>query len=53
MISDFGSMIAAVWRLFCLEFTLYGFTFSWWQVCAFTIAAGILIWILKEVFLGD
>ena len=36
-----------------VEFTLYGFTFSLWQVFLFDIAAGIVAFVLREVFLGD
>lgn len=53
MISDLGSVLSAVLGLFQLEFTLYGFTFSFWQVFAFTVIASLIAWILVEVFLGD
>ena len=50
MISDFGMLIEKVLELFSIEFTVYGFTFSLWQVFLFDIAAGIVIWALVEVF---
>lgn len=53
MISDFTSVISATLRLFKIEFTIYGFTFSLWQVFLFSIAVSIVIWILSEVFLGE
>lgn len=53
MISDFGAMISATLQLFSVEFTLYGFTFSFWEVFLFSIAAGITVWILAHIFLGD
>lgn len=53
MISDFGAMITATVQLFSLELTIYGFTFSFWQVFLFSIAAGIVAWILAQIFLGD
>ena len=50
MISDFGQLIEKVVELFSIEFTIYGFTFSLWQVFLFDIAAGIVIWVIVEVF---
>ena len=52
MIEDIGLVLSAVMQLFKLEFTLYGFTFSWWEVFVFSIVAGIIGWILWEVFCG-
>lgn len=53
MISDLSTLFAWVVEVFSIEFTIYGFTFSLWQVFLFDIAAGILVWVLREVFLGD
>ena len=50
MISDFGQLIEKTVELFSIEFTIYGFTFSMWQVFLFDIAAGIVIWFIVEVF---
>lgn len=50
MISDFGMLIEKVVELFSIKFTIYGFTFSLWNVFLFDIAAGIVIWVLVEVF---
>lgn len=51
MLSDFGSFISATVQLFSMEFTIYGFTFSFWEVFLFSIAAGIVAWILFKLFL--
>lgn len=51
MLSDFGWLIEKVVEVFSIEFTIYGFTFSLWQVFLFDIAASIVIWIIVEVFL--
>lgn len=51
MISDIAQVFDLVLELFQLEFTIYGFTFSMWEVFLFDFAAGIIIWILAEVFL--
>lgn len=50
MISDFGQIIEKVVEAFSIEFTIYGFTFSLWQVFLFDIAVSIVIWVLVEVF---
>ncbi len=49
----FGQLLTMVLDLLQVEFTIFGFTFSFWQVFVFDIVAGIVAWILSEVFLGD
>ena len=53
MISDLGALINWTREVFALEFTLYGFSFSLWQVFLFDIVAGIVAFVLREGFLGD
>lgn len=50
MLSDIGLVFEKVVEVFSIEFTIYGFTFSLWQVFLFDFAAGIVIWIIVEVF---
>ena len=50
---DFAALLSVTYQIFALEFTLYGFTFSLWQVFAFSAVAGIVGRILAEVFFGD
>lgn len=50
MMSDFGAMISATFSLFQTPFTMYGFTFTWFEVFAFSIVVGIVGWILYELF---
>lgn len=52
MLSDIQALFIWVVELFSIEFTIYGFTFSMWQVFLFDITAGIVVWIIREVFLG-
>lgn len=52
MLADFGSFINAVVLVFKQEFTLYGFTFSFWNVFLWTAVVGIVIYFLG-VFFGD
>ncbi len=53
MISDFGAMLNAAMTIMKTELTLWGYTFSMWQVFLFGMVASIIIWILWEVFAGD
>lgn len=50
MISDFGLIIEKVVEVFSIEFTIFGFTFSLWQVFLFDIAVSIVGWVIGEVF---
>lgn len=51
--SDIGALFSAVAELFKIDFTLYGFTFSLWQVFLFDIAAGIVAWSIGKLLLDD
>ena len=51
MLSDIPLVFGKVVELFSIEFTIYGFTFSMWQVFLFDFGAGIIIWLSCEVFL--
>ena len=53
MISDVGALFSWVVEVFSLEFTIYGFTFSMWQVFLFDIVIAIVGWFLGKVFLDD
>ena len=48
-----SSLLSHVLALFQLEFSLFGFTFSMWQVFLWTTIAGIVARIIGEVFFGD
>lgn len=50
---DIATLFSVVIQLFQIEFTLYGHTFSLWQVFVFGIVASLVCWFLSEVFLGD
>ena len=53
MIGDFVALLSGTYQLFTHDFTLYGFTFSFWQVFLFSAVSGIIGKILAEVFFGD
>ena len=50
---DFAALIAATVDIFKIPFTIFGFTISFWQIFLFSAFAGIVAWIIREVFLGD
>lgn len=51
--SDIATLFSYVLQLFQIEFTLYGFTFSLWEVFIFSVVASLVAWLLWEVFLSD
>ena len=53
VISDFGALLSFTLQAFSVEFTIYGFTFSFWQVFLFSAVSAIVGRILWEVFFGD
>ena len=50
---DIARLFSAVMSVFKYELTLYGFTFSFWQIFCFTTVAGIAAWVLGKLFLDD
>lgn len=53
MITDIGAMFTAFLRVMQIPLTIYGFTFSMWEVFLFTAIASCLLWVLMEVIWGD
>ena len=50
---DLTALLTDTYQLFTHDFTLYGFTFSFWQVFLFSAVSGIVGKILAEVVFGD
>ena len=50
---NIGLLFSSVIRLFQIEFSIYGYAFSLWQVFVFSIVASLICRLLWEVFLGD
>lgn len=48
----FGKILSATVDLMKLEFTVYGFTFSWWQIFIWSACAAIVVWVLFTLW-GD
>lgn len=53
MPSDLGALLSWILELFQYEFTIYGVTFSMFDVFAFSIVAGIIGWFLGRLFFDD
>ena len=53
MVSDLGALFSWILELFMYEFTLYGVTFSMFQVFVFSTVAGIIGWFLGRLFFDD
>ena len=51
--SDIATLFYYVIKLFQIEFTLYGHTFSLWEVFVFSVVASLICRLLWEVFFGD
>lgn len=50
---DIAALFAAVLLVFQYEFTIYGVTFSMWQVFLFSGFAGVAAWFIGRWFLND
>ncbi len=49
---DFAAMLRTVMALMKLEMSIWGFSFSFWQIMLFGMVVGIIVWFLWEVFCG-
>ncbi|WP_293009015.1 MULTISPECIES: hypothetical protein [unclassified Oscillibacter] len=48
-----GTLFELTKNLMDTQLTLYGFTFSYWQIFIWTMIAGLILWFLGKVFLND
>ena len=44
MLSDLGVLIQAAYNIMAIEFTIYGYTLSWWEIMLYMMIGGILIY---------
>lgn len=44
MLSDLGAVIQAAYNIMAIEFTIYGYTLSWWEIMLYLMVGGILIY---------
>lgn len=49
---DFGLLLEVTMDIMKTPVTIWGFTFSWWEVFVFTIVAAIVFLIVAYVLLG-
>lgn len=49
----FREVLLMTLDIFKTELTLFGVTFSMWQVFMFTAVAGIVAWMIGKIFQGD
>lgn len=49
----FQTVFNAVLGIFKLPFTIYGYTFSFWQIFLWSAIAAIILWFLYELFGGN
>lgn len=50
MLEDVRATFAATLELFQLEFTIYGFTFSFWNVLLFVVVGGLVMSFIGRLF---
>lgn len=48
-----GTLFTSVMSLMQFEFTLWGYTFTFWQFFVFDVVIGAVLWFVWEVLLGD
>lgn len=49
----FGKLIMSIVDFMKIEFSVFGYTISYWQVFLFTMVGGILGWFIGEMLNGD
>lgn len=52
MVEDFGVFVGAVLKVLQVEFTLYGFTFSFWQVFLWVAVVSAVALVLGVIYHG-
>lgn len=51
--AELGQLFSAILSIFQIEFSLYGFTLSFWNVFLWTGFAGIALWVVFAIIGGD
>ena len=51
--NDLQTLLVYVFRFFSIPFEVYGFEISFMQVLLFGGFAGVVFWVIHEVFLGE
>lgn len=48
----FAVAVQAAFDMFRMPFTLFGFTFSFWEVLVFMVVASLVIWVVRTLLFG-
>ena len=48
----FAAVISGAVNIMKIDFSLYGFTFNFWQIFLWNIVAGIVLWIIFNLWGG-
>ncbi len=51
--NDLQFVLSAAWDLFCMEFTIYGFTLSFKAIMLWTMVAGLVLYFIGRIFDND
>ncbi len=51
--NDLQFVLSAAWDLFCMEFTIYGFTLSFKAIMLWAMVAGLVLYFIGRVFDND
>lgn len=44
MLEDLGAVIQTAYNIMSIEFSIYGYTLSWWEIMLYMLAGSIVIW---------
>lgn len=53
MVQAFQSLFTFTLQIFQMEFTLYGYTLSFWKIFLWSFVAGIVLWFIGGLFCHD
>ena len=53
MLSDVGAVLETFFDVFSTDFTVYGYTFSWWNIFAFSVVASIVSYFIFRVIFDE
>lgn len=51
--NDLQFVLSAAWDLFCMEFTIYGFTLSFKAIMLWSMVAGLVLYFIGRIFDDD
>ncbi len=51
--NDLQFVLSSAWDLFCMEFTIYGFTLSFKAIMLWSMVAGLVLYFIGRIFDND